>query len=142
MRTSQSHPAAPAAPSDRWLVWFAAPLAAFLAVRASTTLLAGASFDAPGDGWRSLWQLAIVAVLVAGLGRRDWLPTAVRIVAVVYLAAASVELVTPDDLFGVIPVDMRDRFVHPLVGVLGAIALMASSRGAISGRVEPDGGDR
>lgn len=110
---------------DRWAAWFAWFIAVFLFLRATTTLAAGASFDLPGDGWRSLWQLAVVAVLAAGLARRSWLRPAVAIVAVVYLGASAIELVTPDALFGVIPVDMRDRVVHPLVGLLGALAASA-----------------
>jgi hypothetical protein len=127
--TTGSPPQQPAA--DRWAVWFAALLAAFLAIRATTTLLAGASFELPGDGWRSVWQLIVVAVLAGGLVARQLLRPAVTLVAIVYLGASAVELVTPDALFGAIPVDMRDRIVHPLVGVLGLAAAVAGTRRAV-----------
>ena len=38
------------------------------------------------------------------------------------------ELVNGTTLLGAIPVGMRDRIVHPLIAVLGAIALMIGRR--------------
>lgn len=131
MRTEPLSSSQQPSTGDRWAVWFAALLATFLAIRATTTLAAGASFALPGDGWRSVWQLAVVAVLVGGLAVRPALRAAVGLVAVVYLGATAIELVTPDALFGVIPVDMRDRIVHPLVGVLGAAAVVAGAGRAV-----------
>jgi hypothetical protein len=107
---------------QRIAVGLAALGALFLLVRATTTLLAGASFDAPGDGWRSLWQLLIVAMLGAGIVRRTWLGAALALVAVIYAAATLSEVAQPDALIGLIPVDMRDRIVHPLVALIAASA--------------------
>ncbi len=115
----------PAAPrrADASLAWVAGLGAAFLLIRATTTLLAGASWETPGDGWRSLWQLAIVALLGYGLVRPAALRSCVAVVGVVYLASTLSELVNPDDLLGVIPVDMRDRIVHPALALLAVGAL-------------------
>ena len=112
MFTSKGESSVPGA--ARWMPegpagWFSLLLALFLAVRATTTILAGASWSTPGDGWRSVWQLGLVAVLVYGLAKPPALRPATAFVALVYLGASAVELVTPDALFGVIPVDMRDR---------------------------------
>jgi hypothetical protein len=131
MSDAQRPALSPSAPSaaggrQRAAVAVAVVGAGFLFLRATTTLLAGASFDAPGDGWRSIWQLVVVAVLVAGLVRRAWLRPALAVVAVVYLAATLSELVHPDQLLGLIPVDMRDRVVHPLVALLAAAALFVT----------------
>lgn len=119
---SSSEPNQPPASALRWVAGLGA---AFLAARAITTLLAGASWDAPGDGWRSIWQLAIVALLAHGLARPAALRTAVAIVGAIYLACTISELANPDDLLGVIPVDMRDRIVHPALALLsfGTLAL-------------------
>lgn len=132
MRAHSTTTAPPQQPTtDRWAVWYAALLAAFLTIRATTTLLAGASFELPGDGWRSVWQLVVVAVLAGGLIASPLLRPAVTLVAVVYLGASAIELVTPDALLGAIPVDMRDRIVHPLVGILGVAAALAGGRRAV-----------
>jgi hypothetical protein len=47
---------------------------------------------------------------------------------VIYLLATASELVDGTTLLGAIPVDMRDRVIHPLIAVLGAIALVISRR--------------
>ena len=47
-----------------------------------------------------------------------------------YLLATVSELVNGTTLLGAIPVDMRDRIVHPLIAVLGAIALVIGRRQA------------
>ena len=95
----------------------------FLFVRAISTLAGGASFAVPGTGWRSLFQLAAVAILVAGIVRPKAARVAVAAVTVIYLLATVSELVNGTILLGAIPVDMRDRIVHPLIAILGAAAL-------------------
>jgi hypothetical protein len=56
--------------------------------------------------------------------RRSLLPAALALVAVVYLAATLSELLDPEQLIGLIPVDMRDRIVHPIVALLATGALV------------------
>jgi hypothetical protein len=99
----------------------------FFLVRAGTTLLGGADFGLPGTGWRSVFQLAAVVILVVGLLRPGATTAAVVTVAVVYTLATVLELFHGTDLLGVIPVDGRDRIVHPLVALLG-YACVALSR--------------
>jgi hypothetical protein len=105
------------------LRWYAVIVGGFLFVRAVSTLAGGASFAVPGTGWRSLFQLVAVAILVAGIVRPTAMRTAVAVVTVIYLLATVSELVNGTVLLGAIPVDMRDRIVHPLIALLGAAAL-------------------
>jgi hypothetical protein len=102
---------------------YAVAVGGFLFVRAISTLASGASFAVPGTGWRSLFQLVAVAILVAGLVRPKAMRAAVAAVTVIYLLATVSELVNGTVLLGAIPVDMRDRIVHPLIALLGAAVL-------------------
>lgn len=110
--------------------WYCVVVGVFLAVRALSTLAAGAKFGLPGDGWRALWQLVLVAVLAIGVAwpRLAW--QAVAAVGVVYAVATGLEAFHGADLFGVVPVDMRDRIVHPLLAILAATSLLLARRRA------------
>jgi hypothetical protein len=110
--------------------WYCLVIGLFFLIRAGTTLLGGANFGLPGDGWRSLFQLAAVATLAAGLGWRRATAAAVAAVATVYALATLLELIHGGDLLGAIPVDSRDRFVHPLVALLGFACLAMARRAA------------
>jgi hypothetical protein len=114
--------------------WYAVAVGLFLGIRAVTTLAAGASFALPGDGWRSVFQLAAVAVLAAGLASPRAARAAVAAVTVTYLLATAYEVSGGATLLGAIPVDMRDRLVHPLIAVLGAVALLIGRRRAAVSR--------
>jgi len=105
------------------LRWYAVAVGGFLFVRTISTLADSASFAVPGTGWRSLFQLVAVAILVAGLVRPRAMRAAVAAVTVIYLLATVSELVNGTILLGAVPVDMRDRIVHPLIAILGAAAL-------------------
>jgi len=104
--------------------WYGVAVGLFLGIRSLTTLASGASFAVPGDGWRSLFQLVAVAILAAGVARPRATRVAVAAVTVIYLLATLSELVNGTVLLGAVPVDMRDRIVHPLIALLGAIALV------------------
>ena len=120
--------------------WYGVAVGLFLGIRSITTLAAGASFAVPGDGWRSLFQLTAVAILAAGTLSPSAARIAVAAVAAIYWLATVSELVDGATLLGAIPVDMRDRIVHPLIAVLGTIALMISRRRRLvirTGRVRP-----
>jgi hypothetical protein len=108
--------------------WYCVAVGLFLGIRAVTTLAAGASFAMPGDGWRALFQLAAVAIVAAGITSPRAARTAVAAVTVIYLLATVSELADGTTLLGAIPVDMRDRLVHPLIAILGAIALVIALR--------------
>jgi len=105
------------------LRWYGVAVGGFLFVRAVSTLAGSASFAVPGTGWRSLFQLVAVAILVTGFVWPKAMRIAVAAVTVIYLLAAVSELVNGTVLLGAIPVDMRDRIVHPLIALLGAAAL-------------------
>ncbi|MFJ9381106.1 hypothetical protein [Streptomyces sp. NPDC101455] len=100
----------------------------FFAVRAATTLVGGASFDTPGTGWRAVFQLAAVVILAMGIFRARNSRSCVGIVAALYTIAAIAELFHGSDLFGVIPVDHRDRVVHPLIVILAVGCLLIARR--------------
>jgi hypothetical protein len=112
--------------------WYGIAIGLFLGIRAITTLAAGASFAVPADGWRSLFQLIAVAILAAGIARPRATRITVAVVVVIYLLATVSELVDATTLLGAIPVDSRDRIVHPLIAVLGAIALLIGRRRAVA----------
>jgi hypothetical protein len=104
--------------------WYAVLVTAFMVIRAGTTFVAGASFGLPGDGWRSVFQLAIAAVLICGLVLGRTAPAAV-VVGVAYSVSTVLEAFHGTDLLGVIPVDMRDRYVHPALAVAAFACLLA-----------------
>src|SRR5258708_6200635 len=111
-------------------VWYCTAVGLFFAVRAATTLAEGASFDTPGTGWRALFQLGAVAVLALGVARQRSTRSCVGVVAAVYTIATVAEAFQGSDLFGVIPVDHRDRFVHPLIVVIAVVCLLIARRGS------------
>ena len=108
--------------------WYGGAVGLFLGIRAITTLTAGASFAVPGDGWRAVFQLVAVAILAAGIVVPRSARIAVATVGVIYLLATVSELANGTTLLGAIPVDMRDRIVHPLIALLAAIALVIGRR--------------
>jgi hypothetical protein len=108
--------------------WYCAVVALFLGVRATSTLVAGASFALPGDGWRSVWQLAMLVVLAVGVAYPRAAPTAAGVVGLIYAVATGLEAFHGTDLVGAVPVDIRDRFVHPLLAGLALLCLLLGQR--------------
>jgi hypothetical protein len=108
--------------------WYCVAIALFFGIRAITTLADGASFAVPGDGWRAVFQLAVTAILVAGIASPRVTGVSVVTVTVIYLLASVSELVNGTVLLGAVPVDMRDRIVHPLIAVAGVVALVIGRR--------------
>ena len=113
--------------------WYCVAAALFLGVRAITTLAAGASFAVPGDGWRAVFQLIAVAILAAGAASPRLTKISTVTVTVIYLLASVSELVNGTVLLGAVPVDMRDRIVHPLIALAGAVALIIGRRMLLGG---------
>ncbi len=110
------------------LRWYGLVVGLFLFVRSVSTLAGGASFAVPGTGWRSVFQLAAVAILVVGIAWPKAARNAVVAVTAIYLLATVSELFDGTVLLVAIPVDMRDRIVHPLIAVLGLAALLLQVR--------------
>ena len=67
--------------------WYCLVVALFLSIRALSTLVVGAHFTLPGDGWRSIWQLALAAILALGVAVSPTTRAAVATAGVVYCAA-------------------------------------------------------
>jgi hypothetical protein len=61
--------------------------------------------------------------------------TVVMTVGLSYAAASALEAFHGTDLFGVVPVDMRDRFVHPTLALLAALCLLMARYSAGARRV-------
>lgn len=125
-------------PSWRATHWYCLLVAAFFLIRAGSTLAAGASFDRPGDGWRSILQLVFALVLLAGLagpdlGGRGPARLAVAVTGLVYAGLSVLELFNGSVVLGVVPVDSRDRIVHPVLAIVAA-ACVAASRSRRAGQ--------
>jgi hypothetical protein len=101
--------------------WYAISVGAFLAVRGLSTLLAGASFAHPGDGWRAVYQLGIAAVLLFSLRRPSSVATVVLAVGALYALITVLGLLGSHDIVGLAPVDTRDKVVHPLLAMAGLL---------------------
>lgn len=108
--------------------WYCVAVALFLGARATSTLVAGASFNMPGDGWRSVWQLAMVIVLAVGIAHPQAAAAAAGMVGLIYAAATGLEAFHGTDLVGAVPVDMRDRVVHPLLAGLALLCVLLRLR--------------
>jgi Domain of unknown function (DUF4383) len=108
--------------------WYCLAVAVLWLARAGTTLAAGASFALPGDGWRSVFQLAVVAVVLFGIRRPTTAFGVTVAVGITYAALTALELFNGHDLLGVIPVDTRDRFVHPVLAVAAFVCALLAKR--------------
>lgn len=110
--------------------WYCTALALVLGVRATSTLLMGADFEVPGTGWRSVWQLIMVALLVFGVACSDWTDRVALTVAAIYLLATVSEAFDGNTLVAAIPVDMRDRYLHPLFAIVAVVCVLLGRRRA------------
>jgi hypothetical protein len=108
--------------------WYCILIGAFLLIRALTTLIGGGSFDAPGDGWRSLLQLVAVAILAVGAVRPQRALAAVAAVGILYALQTFLGIIGGDAILGLVPVDMRDRIVHPTIALLALAIVFAGRR--------------
>src|SRR5262249_22693194 len=104
-----------------------------LALRGAQQLIAGAGFGAPGEGWRASQQLLTALLLL--LGQRT--PRGARLVlipfALFYAVVAVVGDINGHEAFGLLPIDARDKIIHPIYAVL-ALALLAAGWRRRSGR--------
>jgi len=100
---------------------------AFLLLRGASTLAAGASFALPGDGWRATFQLAIAAILLSSSASRTSAYRAVIAVGATYAIITVLGIINGSDVLGIIPVDTRDKIVHPALAVI-ALAIWVLGR--------------
>ena len=110
--------------------WYCLAVAVAWLIRAGTTLADGASFARPGDGWRAVFQLIVVVVVLVGIRGNGPALRATVAVGVTYAVLTGLELLDGHTLFGVIPVDTRDRFVHPGLAIAAAACVLANRRRA------------
>jgi len=108
--------------------WYSLLVGVFLLTRAVGTLAGGADFARPGDGWRAVLQLLVAVVLLGCLGRRASARAAVVAVAVLYTAETIIGNTNGHDILGVIPVDSRDKIVHPTLAITAIAVILLSLR--------------
>ena len=96
-------------------------IGAFLLIRGGSTLIAGASFARPGDGWRAAFQIAIATLLLLSSGSRRAAYRAVLAVGATYAIVTVLGIANGHDVLGTIPVDTRDKIVHPALAILALL---------------------
>jgi hypothetical protein len=108
--------------------WFCLVVGVLLALRGVQQLASGAQFNAPGEGWRAGQQVLMALLLL--LGQRTPRSALVVLVpfAVFYTVLAVVGDLNGHEAFGLIPVDTRDKFVHPVYAVLAFVLLATAWR--------------
>ncbi|MFI2281192.1 hypothetical protein [Nocardia beijingensis] len=106
--------------------WYCLIVGAFLLVRSVTTLITGAEFTLPGSGWRACLQLVVALTLLVGLRLRPL--TVVTAVGALYALETLLGILGGGEILGVIPVDMRDRIVHPTLAVSAALVVLITLR--------------
>jgi hypothetical protein len=94
-----------------------------LALRGAQQLTAGAHFSTPGDGWRASQQLVTALVLLLGQRTQRGARLVLIPFAVFYAVLAIVGDVNGHEAFGLLPVDTRDKFIHPIYAVLAVLLL-------------------
>jgi hypothetical protein len=100
------------------------------------TLIGGATYALPGDGWRAILQLALATLLIAATTVRTTARTAAIFVGLIYAAQTLLGL-RMHDILGIIPLDSRDRVVHPTIAILALVAAAATRRGGRDLRSQP-----
>src|SRR2546421_5163366 len=93
---------------------FCVVIGLFLLIRGGSTLAGGAGYGLPGDGWRAILQLVLATLLLAAATGRARARKAVIVVGLIY-AAQTLLGIHMHDVVGIIPVDGRDRVVHPAI---------------------------
>jgi Domain of unknown function (DUF4383) len=115
---------------------FCVGIGLFLLIRGASTVIAGAEYGLPGDGWRAILQLVLAILLLAATVRRAIARNAVIVVGLIY-AAQSLLGIHMHDLLGIIPVDSRDRIVHPAIAILALMAVVTTRLGRPDLQTQP-----
>ena len=105
--------------------WFCLVVGILLALRGTQQLVAGAGFNAPGEGWRASQQLLTALLLLLGQRTQAGARLVLIPFALFYAVLAIVGDINGHEAFGLLPIDTRDKFVHPVYAVL-ALALLAA----------------
>ncbi|MGV9611422.1 hypothetical protein [Nocardia xishanensis] len=107
--------------------WYCLVVGLFLLIRSVTTLLGDPVFATPGSGWRAVLQAVVAVALLAGLRTRP-VPVVVAVGAL-YASETVLGALGGDAILGIIPVDMRDRIVHPTLAIAAALVVLVARRG-------------
>ena len=105
--------------------WFCLVVGVLLALRGAQQLLAGADFGTPGEGWRASQQLLTALLLLLGQRTQRGARLVLIPFALFYAVLAIVGDINGHEAFGLLPIDTRDKLVHPGYAVL-ALALLAA----------------
>ena len=116
--------------------WFCLIVGVLLALRGAQQLIAGAHFDTSGEGWRASQQLLTALLLLLGQRTERGARLVLIPFALFYAVLAIVGDINGREAFGLLPVDTRDKFIHPIYAVLALLVLAAGWRG----NRERDGG--
>ena len=77
-------------------------------------------------------------MLLTGVASRRAAAAAVTMTGLNYLIATVLELFHGADLLGIVPVDIRDRFVHPLLALAAAACVLIARRATCKRSVAAD----
>lgn len=108
--------------------WYCLVAGILLTLRGARQLIAGASFAAPGEGWRGSQQLVTGILLLLAQRNRVFAYRALIPFAIFYTVLAVVGDINGHEAFGLLPVDGRDLFVHPLYAALAILILALGAR--------------
>ncbi len=108
--------------------WYCLVAGILLTLRGAQQLIAGASFATPGEGWRGSQQLVTGILLLLAQRNRAFAYRALIPFAIFYTVLAVVGDINGHEAFGLLPVDGRDLFVHPLYAALALLILALGAR--------------
>jgi hypothetical protein len=113
--------------------WFCLVVGVVLALRGLQQLVSGASFATPGEGWRATEQLLMALLLLVGQRTATGARWVLVPFAIFYAVLTVVGNVNGHEAFGLLPVDGRDKVVHPIYAVLATLLLVVGWRRARPG---------
>jgi hypothetical protein len=108
--------------------WYCLIVGILLAARGLQQLIGGASFAAPGDGWRASQQLLTAIVLLVAHRNRLYAKRVLIPFAIYYAVLSIVGDINGHEAFGLVPVDGRDLIFHPIYAVTSIAILWLSLR--------------
>ena len=108
--------------------WFCLVVGVLLALRGTQQLIAGAHFGTPGEGWRASQQLLTALLLLVGQRTARGARLVLIPFALFYTVLAIVGDINGHEAFGLLPVDTRDKVIHPIYAALALLLLAAGWR--------------
>jgi hypothetical protein len=108
--------------------WFCLIVGVLLALRGTQQLVAGAHFSSPGEGWRASQQLLTALLLLLAQRTERGARLVLIPFALFYAVLAIVGDLNGHEAFGLLPVDTRDKFIHPVYAVLALLLLVVGWR--------------